>query len=120
MVELPSQIPVKPPEIKRLTNPREKSMAGVNLILPLQIVVSQLNTLMAEGMAISRVRSTNTDPRKGFKPVTNMWWAHTRKARIVMANSDPTIAIYPKIGFLEFTLITSDTIPMAGRMMMYT
>src|SRR3954465_4797325 len=105
MVELPNQIPVKPPEIKRLTNPREKSIAGVNLILPLQIVVSQLNTLMAEGIAISRVSSTNTEPRKGFIPVTNIWCAHTRKARMVMANSEPTMAIYPKIGFLEFTLI---------------
>ncbi len=57
------------------------------------MVVSQLNTLMAEGTAISSVSKTNTEPRKGFKPVTNIWCAHTRKARIVMANMEPTIAI---------------------------
>ena len=86
-------MPVKPPEINKLTNPIENNMAGVNLIFPRHIVVSQLNTLMADGMAINRVNKTNTDPRKGFMPVTNIWCAHTRKARIVIANNDPTIAM---------------------------
>jgi hypothetical protein len=55
-----------------LTKPMAKSMAGVNRIFPLQSVVNQLKTLMAEGTAISKVSNTNTEPRKGFKPVTNM------------------------------------------------
>ena len=29
-------------------------------------------------------------------------------------NIAPTIALYPKIGFLELTAITSETIPKAG------
>ena len=84
------------------------------------MVVSQLNTFIADGIAISKVSNTNTEPRKGFIPLTNMWCAQTRNARMAIANSDPTIAMYPKIGFRAFTLITSDTIPIAGRMMMYT
>ena len=45
-----------------------KSIAGVKRIFPRQSVVSQLNTLMADGTAINRVSRTNTEPRKGFKP----------------------------------------------------
>ena len=54
--ELPSQIPVKPPEINMLTNPIANSIAGVNRIFPRHKVVSQLNTLIADGMAISNVK----------------------------------------------------------------
>ena len=93
MVELPSQIPVRPPEMNMLTKPMENSMAGVNRTFPRQIVVIQLNTLMADGIAIRRVNSTKTDPMNGFIPDTNIWCAHTRKARIQIANKEPTIAI---------------------------
>ena len=82
MVELPRKIPVKPPDINKLTKPIENNAPGVNRIFPLHKVVNQLNTLIAEGTAINKVSNTNTDPRKGFKPVTNMWCAQTRKARI--------------------------------------
>src|SRR5580658_7166872 len=113
-VELPRKIPVNPPEIKVLTNPIANSIAGVKRILPRHNVVSQLKTLMADGTAMSSVSNTNTDPRNGFNPVTNMWCAQTRKARTVIANSDATIAIYPKMGLRAFTDITSDTNPIAG------
>jgi len=44
------KIPVNPPENKGAPQSQwRKSMAGVNRILPRQSVVSQLNTLMAEG-----------------------------------------------------------------------
>ena len=67
--------------------------AGVKRILPRQIVVSQLNTLIAEGTAINNVKRTNTEPKNGFNPVTNMWCAHTKKARIAIANKEANIAI---------------------------
>src|SRR5205814_6621865 len=118
--ELPNQIPVSPPEMNKLTKPIANNMAGVNLMFPRQRVVSQLNTLIAEGTAISNVSNTKTEPRNGFKPVTNIWCAQTRKERMAIANKEPTIAIYPKMGFLAFTLITSETNPIAGKMMMYT
>ena len=65
---------------------------GTNLILPLHKVVSQLNTLMAEGTAINKVSNTKKAPRNGFNPVTNIWCAQTRKARMAIANKEPTIA----------------------------
>jgi len=50
-------------------------------------------SIMALGTAISNVSSTNTEPRKGFSPVTNIWCAQTRKARMAIANNEPTIAM---------------------------
>ena len=79
--------------MNRLTKPIANKAAGVKRIFPLHNVVSQLNTLIAEGTAINSVSSTKTDPRKGFSPVTNIWCAHTRKARIAMANMEPSMAI---------------------------
>ena len=93
MVEFPRKIPVKPPDIDKLTKPIENNAPGVNLILPLHNVVSQLKTLIADGTAISSVSNTNTDPRNGFNPVTNMWCAHTRNANMAIANKDPSMAI---------------------------
>jgi hypothetical protein len=56
-----------------LTNPIENNIAGVNLKLPLHKVVNQLNTFIAEGIAINNVNNTKKAPRNGFNPVTNMW-----------------------------------------------
>ena len=90
------------------------SIAGVNLILALQRVANQLNTLTADGIAISNVVNVKTDPKKGFIPVINMWCPQTINERKAINNIAPTIALYPKIGFLELTAITSETIPKAG------
>src|SRR5688572_6880626 len=92
-VELPKKIPVRPPEMNKLTKPMANNMPGVNLRLPRHMVVIQLNTLMAEGTAISSVNNTNTEPKNGLRPVTNIWCAHTRNARMAMANNEPTMAI---------------------------
>ena len=77
----------------RLTNPMANNIPGVKRISPRHRVVNQLNTLMADGTAINNVSNTKKAPRKGFNPVTNIWCAQTRKARMVIANSEPTIAI---------------------------
>jgi hypothetical protein len=45
--ELPNQIPVKPPEMNKLTNPIANNIPGVKRIFPLHKVVNQLNTLIA-------------------------------------------------------------------------
>ena len=89
------------------------SIAGVNSILALQRVANQLNTLTADGIAISNVVNVK-DPKKGFIPVINIWCPQTINERKAINNIAPTIALYPKIGFLEFTAITSETIPRAG------
>ena len=64
--------PVKPPVINVETVAIAKSIAGVNLILALHNVASQLNTLTADGIAINKVVKVNTEPRKGFIPVINI------------------------------------------------
>jgi acyl-CoA reductase-like NAD-dependent aldehyde dehydrogenase len=66
-------------------------IAGVNLILPFHNVVNQLKTLIAEGTAINRVSNTKTEPKNGFKPVTNMWCAQTMKDRIAIEDVAYTI-----------------------------
>ena len=63
---------------------------------------------------MSRVVNVKTDPKKGFIPVINIWCPQTINDKNAIANNAPTIALYPKIGFLEFTAIISDTIPKAG------
>ena len=65
-------------------------------------------------MAIRSVVNVNTDPKKGFIPVINIWCPQTINDKKAIPRSAPTIALYPKIGFLELTDITSETIPKAG------
>ena len=65
-------------------------------------------------MAIKRVVNVNTEPKKGFIPVTNMWCPQTIVDKKAIAKIEATIALYPKIGFLEFVAIISDVIPSAG------
>ena len=79
--------------MNKLTKPMANNIPGVNLMLPRHNVVSQLNTFMADGTAISNVSNTKKEPRNGFNPVTNIWCAQTRKASIAMANKEPTMAI---------------------------
>ena len=117
---MPRNTPVNPPEINKLTNPMANNIPGVNRIFPLHHVVSQLNTLIADGTAINNVSNTKKEPRKGFMPVTNIWCAHTTNAKAVMANKEPTIAMYPKIGFRELIDMTSEAIPIAGKIIIYT
>ena len=90
------------------------------MILPFQSVVSQLNTLMADGTAINKVNNVNIDPKNGFMPDTNMWCAHTIIDKEEIAKKEPTIAIYPKIGLRELVEITSEVIPIAGNATIYT
>ena len=49
------------------------SIAAVKRMFPRHNVASQLNTFTPEGTAMISVKNMNTEPRKGFMPVTNMW-----------------------------------------------
>src|SRR5210317_523551 len=84
------------------------------------MVVIQLKAFTAEGMAINKVVNVNTDPRNGFIPETNIWCPQTIVDKNAIAIIEPIIARYPKIGFLELQAITSETIPIAGRITIYT
>ena len=70
--------------------------------------------MTAEGIAINKVVKVKTDPKKGFIPAINIWCPHTIVERKAIARIEATIALYPKIGFLELVARTSDVIPRAG------
>src|SRR5205823_6546964 len=56
----------------------------------------------------------------GPRPTANMWWTHTPQLMNPMAMPESTITGYPNSGLRENTGRISDTMPMAGRMRMYT
>src|SRR5690606_32412520 len=113
-------IPVRPPVINVDTIPIENNIAGFICRLPFQIVVIQLNAFTADGIAINNVVKVNTEPKKGFIPDTNMWRPHTIVDKKAIANTEVIIALYPKIGLRALVANISDTIPIAGRITIYT
>ena len=114
------KMPLRPPMTNMLTNASAKHIGTVKRMLPFQIVPIQLNTLMAEGTAITIVDSENAAESTMFMPDTNMWWPHTMKPRNPMAMMENTIARYPKSGLRANTGRISEISPIAGRIMMYT
>ena len=54
------------------TKPMANNIGGVSRKLPLQMVVIQLNTFTAEGIAMRSVNKVNTEPANGFNPETNI------------------------------------------------
>ena len=50
----------------------------------------------------------------------NMWCAQTTNDKTPMPNIEYTIALYPKIGFLEHVAIISEVIPSEGSITIYT
>src|SRR3989304_1936057 len=100
--------------------PIENSMGVRRSRTPPHIVMIQLNTLTPLGTAIARVTTMNGRRALSDMPVVNMWWAHTPKPRNPIATLERAIALYPKMGFPENRGITSEMIPITGRIMMYT
>ena len=80
----------------------------------------QLNTLIPVGTAIAIVVIVNTAIGMGPRPTVNMWWLHTIQPMKAMIAPASTIVGYPNSGFLENVGRISDTMPIAGRMRMYT
>ena len=102
--------------MKKLTKPILYNIGAFNLILPPNKVAIQLNTFTAEGTAMMSVNITKKLEMNGFTPDINIWCAQTINERKAIASIENTIALYPKIGFLACTDITSETIPIAGNM----
>src|SRR5882672_8899081 len=84
------KMPDRPPIVNIDTKATAWSIGTWNRRFPRHIVPIQLNTLIAEGTAISNVDTMNEEPSVGFIPLTNMWWPHTiqpRNAIPAMANT---------------------------------
>jgi hypothetical protein len=75
------------------TKARAHNIAELKRILPPQRVPNQLNTLIADGTAITIVESTNVVPSRGLIPDWNMWCPHTIKPRNPIPMIANTIAL---------------------------
>ncbi len=99
-------------------NPTAKNNGVLKSSTPPHRVPNQLKTFTPVGTAMIIEVTMNVICVPGVIPVVNMWWAQTRKPITEIAMEDPAIARYPKTGFLLKTGRISDTIPIAGRIMM--
>ena len=79
------KIPDSPPMMNIETKASAFSIGVVKWMLPRHSVPSQLNTLMAEGTAITIVETMKVLASVGFIPLWNMWWPHTMKPRNAIA-----------------------------------
>ncbi len=82
--------PLSPPMMNIPTKARPWSMGRVKWMSPFHSVPSQLNTLIAEGTAMTIVDTMKVVPSIGFIPLWNMWWPQTiqpRKAIATMAST---------------------------------
>src|SRR5918996_5403854 len=91
--------PDRPPITNMATNATALSMGAWNFKFPRHMVPIQLNTLMADGTAITSVEIMNDDPSVGFMPLMNMWWPHTIQPSNAIPIIANTIEWEPKIGF---------------------
>src|SRR5207245_9857670 len=115
-----STSPVIHPTTSIVTKPIAKSIGVLSSIAPSHFVAIQLKILMPLGTAIARVMTMSGRRAEIEMTVVNMWWTHTPKDRKPIATVDRAIALYPKIGLWLIRGMTSDMIPIAGRIMMYT
>src|SRR2546421_10186160 len=70
------KIPDSPPIVNIATNAIAFIIGTVKRRLPRHIVPIQLNTLIAEGTAITVVDTMNDEPSVGVIPDTDMGWPH--------------------------------------------
>src|SRR5581483_5174265 len=112
--------PDSPPITNMATNARAHSIGVVYSMVEFHVVPSQLNTFTALGRAIMIVASMNPVPSRGSMPLWNMWWPQTMNPSPAMPAIEYTIGLYPNSGLRANVVRMSLTIPMAGRIMMYT
>ena len=92
--------PESPPSVNIAMNPSENSIDVVNLIEPRHTVPSQLKIFTPVGIAMSIVDSANAEMATGPRPVAT--------------------TAYPNSGLRENTGSVSETMPMPGKIRMYT
>src|SRR5262245_56305633 len=112
------KMPLNPPMMKSETNATAFNSADVNWMFPCHSVPIQLNTFTADGRAIIMVETMKPIASIGFIPLINIWWAHTMNPSPAMPATEYTMGRYPNNGLRENVEIMSETIPIAGRIMM--
>src|SRR3989442_11345387 len=109
-----------PPMTNIVMKPIAKSIGALSSIAPPHIVAIQLKILMPLGTAIASVMTMNGRRAEIEMPVVNMWCTQTPNERNPIATVERAIALYPKIGLWRIRGMTSELMPIAGRIMMYT
>ena len=100
--------------------PSAKSIGLRSRTDPPHTVPSQLKIFTPVGTAMSIVARPNAEVATGPMPDTNMWWAHTPQPRNPIAMPENTTIAYPNRGLRANVGRISETMPMPGRMRMYT
>src|SRR5699024_11413174 len=72
------------------------------------------------GSPIMMVDNENTEFTSAAAPIVKKWCTHTTKLRPAMMTIAPTMVLYPKICFWANEAMTSEKIPNAGSMTIYT
>ena len=106
--------------VNMATKPMANSIGVRNRNEPFHMVPIQLKIFTPVGTAMSIVDSEKADTATGPRPTANMWCTHTPQPMKPMAMPENTMTGYPNSGLRENTGRISDTMPMAGRMRMYT
>src|SRR6266508_3627005 len=70
----PNTNPVTPPETNNETKPIAKSIGVAKRMRAPHNVPNQLKVLTADGTPMTRVRTENATPMRGFIPLTNIWY----------------------------------------------
>src|SRR5258708_22104329 len=83
MVEGPKARSLIKLPIKKMKNARTNRVAGVNLSLPLQYLISLLTAKITSGMPISRESNNTTKPTNGLSPIRNIRLAQTKISNVV-------------------------------------
>src|SRR5262252_9599872 len=82
---LAMKMPDSPPITNIDTKPIANIMGVVKRMFPPQSVPSQLNVLIADGIAMTMVDVMNALPSIGCMPLWNMWCPHTTQERPAIA-----------------------------------
>mgnify|MGYP005645328961 CR=1 FL=1 len=93
----PRYRPVDPPIINKAIKLMPYNMLVFQLIEPLYIVASQLNTLTADGIATLKVMNEKITLINGDWPDVNMWCPHTKNENIAIAIELHAMKEYPNM-----------------------
>jgi hypothetical protein len=100
------------------TKPIAKSSGVLKRMSPPHSVPNQLKILIPVGTAMNMVDRAKAEFATGPSPTANMWWAHTPQPMKPIAMPAKTMAAYPNIGLRAKVGSTSETMPIAGKIMM--
>jgi hypothetical protein len=100
--------------------PRTNSDGTRTTTRPSSMVASQAKTWMPDGIVMTVLAALKKLSESRGSPVANMWCTHTPKEMIAIATRDSTTSGYAAIPRRQNVGSTAETMPSAGRTMMYT